>query len=239
MVQDSSASGVVALKSKGITKPSDLNGKKIYAPVADAGRQLFPIFASLNGIDNDKIQWNTVSGDLRDSMLARREADAVTANICTTVMNLRAVNVPESELSVFFYTRYGIDLCGSSIITTRAFAEKNPDAVRNIIAGCAHGLNTMVDDLNKSMASLKTFDPLLNDEIEKARMVISLESMLITDNVLKNGFSTMDVARLDHMLKQVCPTFKIETPKAADVYTAQYLPPADQRKIHPWSPPKK
>jgi len=237
MVQDSSASGVVALRSKGIEKPADLAGKRIYAPAADAGRILFPIFASLNHIDLNSIQWNTVSGELRDTMLARREADAVTSNTVTTVMNVRAVNVPESELTVFLYRRYGIDLYGSSIVTTPAFAEKNPEALRKFFLGLVHGLNVMIDDRNAAMASLKTYDPLLNDEIEKARMVMSLRDMLVTPNVLKNGFSSVDMERLDRTLKQVAPVFNIAAPAAADVYTDRYLPPAQERAIHPWTAP--
>ena len=67
----------------------------------------------------------------------------------------------------------------------------------------------MIDDRNKSVASLKTFDPLLNDDIEKDRMVLSLNTMLVTQNVLKNGYSAMDMGRLDKMLKTVTPAFNI------------------------------
>jgi NitT/TauT family transport system substrate-binding protein len=239
MVQDASASGVVGLRSKGIEKPGDLAGKHIYAPAADAGRILFPIFASLNNIDLDSIHWNTVTSDLRDSMLARREADAVTSNIVTTVMNVRAIGLAESELAVFFYGRHGIDLYGSSVVTTRAFAEKNPQAVRKFISGLVHGLNTMATDLNASMASLKSYDNLLNDEIEKERMVMSMRDMLITDNVRKHGFSAVDMDRLERTLNQVAPVFKIAAPAAADVYTDRYLPSASERVIQPWTPPAK
>lgn len=238
MVQDASASGVVGLRSKGINKPADLSGKRIYAPAADAGRILFPIFAALNNIDVASIQWNTVTSELRDTMLARREADAVTSNTVTTVMNVRAVNVPESELAVFFYGRHGIDLYGSSIVTTRAYAEKNPEIVKKFILGLVHGLNTMIVDLNAAMASLKTYDRLLNEEIEKARMVISLRDMFITPNVLKNGFSTVDMGRLERTLQQVAPVFKISAPPATDVYTDRYLPPAQDRVVKPWVAPK-
>jgi NitT/TauT family transport system substrate-binding protein len=234
-VQDASASGVVALRSKGIDKPADLAGKKIYAPAADAGRMLFPIFAALNNIDVNSIQWNTVTSELRDSMLARREADAVTSNTVTTVMNVRAVGVPASDLAVFFYGRLGVDLYGSSLVTTAVYAEKNPDVVRKFVLGLVHGLNTMVDNLNVSMASLKTYDNLLNDEVEKERMIISLRDMLITPNVLKNGFSTVDMARLERTMQQVAPVFKITAPAAADVYTDRFLPPAAERAIHPWT----
>lgn len=239
MVQDASGSGVIALRSKGISKPADLVGKRVYAPAADAGRILFPLFAAQNNIDVNSIQWNTVTSELRDAMLARREADAVTGNIVTTVMNVRAVNVPESELVTFFYGRYGIELYGSSIVTTRAFAERNPEVVRKFILGLVHGLNTMITDPNASMASLKTFDNLLNDGIEKERMVISLRHMLITPNALKNGFSSVDVERLDRTLKQVAPAFNIAAPTAADIYTDAYLPPAGDRVIRPWTDPAK
>jgi NitT/TauT family transport system substrate-binding protein len=239
MVQDASASGVVALRAKGIEKPADLAGKRIYAPAADAGRILFPIFAQINNIDLNSIQWNTVTSDLRDTMLARREADAVTSNIVTTVMNVRAVGVQEAELATFFYGRYGVDLYGSSVVTTRAFAEKNPETVRKFILGLVHGLNTMIADQNASMASLKTYDGLLNDEIEKERMVISLRDMLVTPNVLKNGFSAVDPQRLERTLKQVAPVFNITPPAASDVYTDRYLPPANERAIRAWTPPGK
>jgi NitT/TauT family transport system substrate-binding protein len=239
MVQDASASGVVALRSKGIDKPVDLAGKRIYAPAADAGRILFPIFAALNNIDLGSIQWNTVTSELRDTMLARREADAVTANIVTSVMNVRAVGVPESELAIFFYAKYGIDLYGSAIVTTRAFVDKNAEAVRKFILGLVHGLNTMVDDPGAAMASLKTYDRLLNDEIEKERMIMSMHDMLITENVLKNGFSSVDVQRLERTLGQVAPVFKISAPAATDVYTDRYLPAASERTIHPRTAPAK
>jgi NitT/TauT family transport system substrate-binding protein len=239
MVQDRSASGVVALRSKGIEKPADLAGKRIYAPAADAGRILFPIFAAQNKIDLNSIQWNTVTSELRDSMLARREADAVTANTVTTVMNVRAVGVPESELTIFFYASYGVDLYGSSIVTTQAFAEKNPEAVRKFVSALVHGLNVMTADLNVAMASLKTYDRLLNDEVEKERMIISMRDMLITPNVLKNGFSSVDTERLDRTLKQVAPVFNISPPPPSAVYTDRYLPPASERVVRPWTPPAK
>jgi NitT/TauT family transport system substrate-binding protein len=237
MVQDASAVGIVAQRARGIKKPADLAGKKFYGPAADSGRLLFPIFAKLNGIDPNSIQWNTVSPDLRDTMLARGEADAVCSNLVTTIMNLRAVNIPESKLTTFYYGRYGIALYGSSLVTTKAFAEKNPEAIANFVRGLVHGLNGMIDDLDGAMASLKRFDNLLNDDVEKARMTLSLEAMLVTPNVLQNGFSTVDMARLEKTLQQIAPAFQIDAPHASEVYTDRFLPPSSERKIHPWKPP--
>ena len=234
IVQDASAVGIVALRSKGIATPQDLIGKKLYSPAAEVGRQLFPIFALQNKIDGSQIQWNTVSPDLRDAMLARKEADAVTSNTVTTIMNLGAVGIPESELQVFHYAKYGVPLYGTSLVTTRAFAEKNPEVVRNVIRGVAHGLNVMISDPDKAMASVKKRDPLLNDEVEKRRMNRTMRDSLITENVLKNGFSSVDKARLETTLKQTSPAFNIPVPALDAVYTDKYLPPRADLKILPW-----
>ncbi len=234
IVQDNSAVGIVAWRSKGISEPKDLVGKKLYSPTSEVGRQLFPIFAQQNGIDPKTIEWNTVSPDLRDTMLARKEADAVTSNTVTTIMNLGAAKIDESELQVFHYSRYGIPLYGTSLVTTRAFAEKNPEAVKNFIRGVAHGLNVMIKDPDAAFASVKKRDPLLNDEVEKLRIQRTLRDSLITDNVLKNGFSSVDKARLETTLKLVAPAFGIPVPAVDDIFTDKYLPAREDLKVAPW-----
>jgi NitT/TauT family transport system substrate-binding protein len=234
--QDTSAAGVGAWKTSGIAKPKDLEGKKIYAPASDAGRQLFPIFAHLNNVDSKSILWNTVSSEMRDTMLYQKQADAVTGNLTTVVMDMYAFKVPESELQLFYYAKFGIALYGNSIVTTRAFAEKNPEAVRNLIRGIVHGLNIMIKNPRSALASVKSHDPLLNDEVELTRLNRTLQDSLITQHVLDHGFSNVDMARLDETLKQVAPAFSIAAPSAADVYTDRFLPPREELKVLPWRP---
>jgi NitT/TauT family transport system substrate-binding protein len=50
MVYNNTPASVMALKKSGIKTPADLNGKKLGAPVFDAGRRAFPIFQKANGI---------------------------------------------------------------------------------------------------------------------------------------------------------------------------------------------
>ena len=64
---------VLALKKSGITQPSDLNGKKLGAPVFDAGRKAWPIFAKANKISN--VTWTAMDPPLRETMLVRGDID--------------------------------------------------------------------------------------------------------------------------------------------------------------------
>ena len=50
MVYNNTPAAVLALKKSGIKTPADLNGKKMGAPVFDAGRKAWPIFAKANNI---------------------------------------------------------------------------------------------------------------------------------------------------------------------------------------------
>ena len=73
MVYNNTPAAVLALKKSGITKPGDLSGKKLGAPVFDAGRRAFPIFAKANGIQN--VAWTSMDPPLRETMLARGDIE--------------------------------------------------------------------------------------------------------------------------------------------------------------------
>ena len=230
LVHDKSALSVATMKSSNIVKPSDLNGKKIGAPTGDASRQLFPLFASVNQISS--VEWLTISPQLRETMLIRGQADAISGHITTIMMNLRAVNVPASDVRLMLYADYGVKLYGHAIVATPAYAEKNPQVVTDFIRGFMHGLNVMIKDPGAAFASVKKRDGLLNEEVEKARIQMSLEAMFLSDNVLKNGVSFVDKARLARTLEQVGAAFQLSTnPTVEQIYTEKYLPPRSELQI--------
>ena len=133
---------------------------------------------------------------------------------------------------VMAYANYGVGLYGLALITRPEFAEQNPDAVRDFIRGTVHGLNRMIKDPAGAVAAVKTRDPLINDKTEQERIKMTLDYAIITPNVLDNGYSSVDMARLDGTLAQVAPAFNMKTtPAAAQVYTDKYLPPRDELKV--------
>jgi len=87
----------VALKSKNITRPSDLEGKKVGAPTFDGARQMFPPFAKSAGINQAKVNWITVDGNLRETMLVRGEVDAITGFITSVIPSIERLGVKSSR----------------------------------------------------------------------------------------------------------------------------------------------
>lgn len=230
LVHDKSALSIATMKSSGIAKPADLNGKKIGAPTGDASRQVFPLFASVNHINS--VEWLTIAPQLRETMLIRGQADAISGHITTIMMNLRALNVPASDVRLMPYADYGVNLYGHAIVTTPAYAEQNPKVITDFIRGFMHGLNVMIKDPNAAIVSTKKRDGLINEEIEKARIQMSLEAMFLSDNVWKNGVSFVDKARLARTLEQVSEAFQLSTkPTVEEIYTEKYLPPRSELRL--------
>jgi NitT/TauT family transport system substrate-binding protein len=233
-VHDKSALAVETKMNGGIKVPKDLEGKTMAAPLGDASRQLFPLFADVNGIDQSTIKWSNVSPELREPMLVRGDAQAIAGHITTVMMNMAGIGVPAADIRVMPYVDYGVGLYGHVLVVRPDYAEKNPEVIRNFARATVHGLSVMMKTPDAAIVSIKKRDPLINEAIELGRVKMSLEYMFITPNVLQNGMSNVDTARLDKSLQQVAKAFNLKAvPTAAQVYVDKYLPPRGELKLEP------
>ncbi|MGD1888932.1 MAG: ABC transporter substrate-binding protein [Cohaesibacteraceae bacterium] len=215
-----------------IVEPSDFEGTTLAAPDFDAGRQLFPIFASANDIDQSTIEWISVSPELREPMLVQGEADGVTGFITSSTMNLERLGMSEDEQRVFRYKDYGVELYSTSILTSRAFAEANPEAVTTVVGCMIEGMKMAVEDPDAAIAGLAEFEPLTDVPIERRRWQISIDEMILTDNVVANGISAVDPERFNLGIMEVENAYGIPNALAMeDIYTDAYLPPAEDRMM--------
>jgi NitT/TauT family transport system substrate-binding protein len=229
MVDDKSALAIEMKASSPIKTPQDLTGKTLASPVGDATRQLFPLFAAANKLDEKSIKWINVSPELREPLLVRGEADAITGHLTTVMLNLQNIGAKPSDIRTMAYIDFGVNLLGHAVVVKPEFAARNAEAIRNFIRGSVHGFNAMIKDPAAAVASIKKRDPLVSAEVEKDRIKMSLDYMFITPNVLKNGVSNVDMARLDRTLKQAAKAFDIKSPPPApEVYTDRYLPPRSE-----------
>jgi NitT/TauT family transport system substrate-binding protein len=97
---------------------ADLVGRKMGAPVFDAGRRAFPIFARANGIDVAKVNWTAMDPPLRETMLAKGDVDAISGFYCTSLLNLNARGVMDEDIVVLPHPKYGVKLYGNAIFST-------------------------------------------------------------------------------------------------------------------------
>lgn len=215
-----------------IQTPADFAGKTLAAPDFDAGRQLFPIFAKANGIDMGSIEWISVKPELREPMLVQGQADGITGFITSSVPSLGKLGKAEEDLRVFRYKDYGVELYSTSILTTRAFAEANPEAVRTVVGCMIEGVKMADADPEAAIQALKAHEPLTDEAVELNRWRITIEEMLRTDDVVAGGLSAVDMDRLQRGIVEVENAYDIPNSlMASDLYVADFLPAADARML--------
>jgi NitT/TauT family transport system substrate-binding protein len=232
MVYNNTPAAVLTLKKNNITKPTDLAGKKIGAPVFDAGRRGFPIFANANSIG--AVQWVSMDPPLRETMLARGEVDAITGFSFTSLLNLEARGVKTEDIVVMPYPQYGVKLYGNVIIASPKLIKENPQAIKAFLSAFAKGAKEVMADPDAAIDYVKARDGIINVDLERRRLRMAIDAVVASPDARAEGFGVVVPARLTQMAGQVSEAFGTKPPvKAADVWTDAFLPAKAELNILP------
>lgn len=232
MVYNNTPAAVMALKKSGIKSPADLAGKKLGAPVFDAGRRGFPIFQKANNISN--VTWVSMDPPLRETMLARGDIDAITGFSFTSLLNLEARGVKLADVVTLPYSEHGVKLYGNVIIASPKLVRENPTAVRNFLAAFAKGAKEVMANPDASIQYVKARDGIINEDLEKRRLRMAIDAVIASPDARAEGFGQVNPGRLSLMASQVSDAFATKTRvKADEVWNGNLLPTKADLNILP------
>ena len=226
------AFSVVTFADRGITTPKDLEGKKIASNEGLAARRIFPLFAKGAGVDMSKIEWVNVAPPMLDTIVIQKTADAGIGFWTTQSMNMSAAKISPSQLKVFLYTDYGVDLYGNGFLTTKKYAKENPDVVKRFNRAVLRSIKAMVPDPSIAMAALKRREPATDEAIELERLKVSLNGFIFTEETKTIGIGAVDPARLNRAIDQLTSVMGLPSrPNAEDVFDSSFLPDQKDRLV--------
>ncbi len=232
MVYNNTPAAVLALKKSGITKPADLNGKKLGAPVFDAGRRAFPIFSKANAVSG--INWVTMDPPLRETMLVRGEVDAITGFSFTSLLNLEARGAKADEVVILPYADFGVKLYGNVIIASPKILKENPAAVKAFLQAFTKGARDVMAKPDDAIQYVKARDGIINAELETRRLKLAIDSVVASPSAREEGFGKVVPGRLALMASQVSDAFNTKTRvDPAAVWNATFLPSNAELAILP------
>lgn len=232
MVYNNTPASVMALKKSGIKTAADLAGKKLGAPVFDAGRRAFPIFAKANGIEN--VTWTAMDPPLRETMLVRGDVDAITGFTFTSLLNIEARGVPAADVTVLAYPDNGVKLYGNAIIASPKLIKENPEAIKAFLAAFAKGAKDVVADPAQAIEAVKARDGIINTKLETRRLQLAIDTVINSPSAREEGFGQVKAPRLALMASQVSDAFNTKSRvKAAEVWNGSFLPSAAVLDILP------
>jgi NitT/TauT family transport system substrate-binding protein len=209
MVYNNTPAAVLALKKSGIAKPADLNGKKLGAPVFDAGRKAFPIFQKANNVSN--VAWTSMDPPLRETMLVRGDIDAITGFGFTSLLNLEARGVKAEDVVMMPYADFGVKLYGNAIIASPKLIKENPAAIKAFLSAFAKGAKEVMANPVAGIESVKARDGIINVALETRRLQLAIDSVVASPDARKEGFGQINPGRLALMASQVSDAYATKT----------------------------
>ncbi|NBX91202.1 MAG: taurine ABC transporter permease [Betaproteobacteria bacterium] len=232
MVYNNTPASVMALKKSGIKTPADLAGKKLGAPVFDAGRRAFPIFQKANNIGN--VAWTAMDPPLRETMLVRGDVDAITGFTFTSLLNIEARGVKAEDVVVMQYPDFGVKLYGNAIIATPKILRENPEAVKAFLRAFTKGAKDVIASPAKGIESVKARDGIINTELEVRRLKLAIDTVINSPDARKEGFGQIQGPRMALMASQVSDAFNTKSRVNPDaIWNGSYLPSAKELDILP------
>jgi NitT/TauT family transport system substrate-binding protein len=237
MVYNKPPYAVIARRSRDITNPKDLEGKRIGAPPGEMASALWPVFAKLNEIDTSKVKIENLAAAVREPMLAAGQVDAVTGTSFSAFLDLKERGVPLTDLVVLQMADYGLPLYGDAIIVNTAFAAEHPEAVKGFLRAYLKGLRETIRGPTRAVESVLKRNDSANKEVELERLRMAIEDNIVTPEVQANGLGGVDDERLARGIDLLTQSFKLKTRiEPSDLFDASFLPSPAERRIGPARP---
>jgi len=231
IMHDTNQMSMTVRADSDIKTPKDIEGKTLAAPDFDVGRQLFPAFAKMAGIDTSKVSWLSVAPELREPMLVQKRADGVTGQTSSTALSLKRLGMDLPQQRTFFYRDSGLDLYSGCYVTTRKFAQANPGPLKAAVSALLRSYVETYRDPQPALAALKEVEPLTDLKVEAERLAFE-KSVLPMKRMKTEGVSAVDQDRLRLCITTIEEAYGVPKHLTNDrVFTDAYLPPASERMV--------
>jgi NitT/TauT family transport system substrate-binding protein len=228
---DETPLAIITRKDAGIRKPADLDGKKIAGGPGIAVHDTISILLKAAHAENVKIDWAAVQPQLFGPMLKRGDVQGTGGFTNSNIPAALEMGMKLDDLFVLRYADFGADMYGLALVTTKKFADGNPETVRGVVKALNQGTKDTIAEPDKALAVLQARDPMMKMDIEKVRLDIAL-GLTKTAHVVDSGLSSVTPEKLKKTIDSVVDAYQLSTsPDPATVYTDKFLPPPSERML--------
>ncbi len=224
---------VVSLARANITRPQDLAGRRVGAPQNDTGFRLFPAFATLAGIDPARVNFQSVTPQLRETLLVRGDVEAVTGFDSTVWFGLKGLGVRREDVRFMYYGDHGVDVLSNSILVSTEMAERRPQVVAGLVRAITRGWIEAIRDPRAAVQHIARREALLDPALETERLQWVIDNQIRTPEALANGIGHVEPERLNRAIGIVAQGFSLpRVPAASEILDTRFLPAAALRRIN-------
>ena len=129
--------GVIAFPDTPLKGPKDLEGKRLAISVGETFGDMIRPFTRINNVDLGKIQLIQMDASARTTQFLARKVDVMSVYLSNELPQIeKRAGV---KFNVIKVTDFGLNVLGSSMYVSNAFAEQRPDTVKKLLRATAQG----------------------------------------------------------------------------------------------------
>jgi NitT/TauT family transport system substrate-binding protein len=182
------------IKAPGITKPKDIEGKKIAFTPGDSPRRMFPAFAKASGIDEAKVGWLSVDPNSKNAVLLNHQAEGMVTYLFTLPVLQKAAQGGD-QVGAFVYGDFGADFYSNGIGAMEDYIKEKPKVTRDFVQATMKGVKFTLDKPKEAVAMLKKHQPQLDTDV-------ALQEVEILRNLtMANTAKTLGAMAKDKMIE--------------------------------------
>ncbi|MEO3927469.1 ABC transporter substrate-binding protein [Micromonosporaceae bacterium B7E4] len=160
-VHQSTLVAIFAPPGSGVTKPKDLEGKRVGVAQGSITKTLLPAYGKLAGFDAGKLQFVETTPQTLVGLLVGKKVDVLSTFVIT---RNTVETVTKQTMTVMPLTDYLRDLLGTGLTTTAKYAQENPDIVKRFKDAAMKGLKYTVENPEEAAKIMKANNPNVNEQ---------------------------------------------------------------------------
>ena len=205
---------IYVLKSSGIVKPKDLEGKKLADTAFSAVPKLFGAYAKIAGIDASKVTWLVATSDALPGMLSLGRADGIGQYTVGEPLLKKAAG--GQDLVELAYADAGLDFYGAGLVIDRKTLDAKPDMVKRFTRATLKGLADAIANPQDAAAAMHKAHREVDTDI------IVAETKKVGDLTVVDGkpAGTVDPARLQKTIDFVTGAYPLKSPVTVETLYA-------------------
>jgi NitT/TauT family transport system substrate-binding protein len=171
---------IISLKKTGITKPKDLEGKRVGVKFGATSHYMYNAITERYGVDRKKIEEVSIGKDVVQLLVSGR-VDAVMGYISDEAVHAERLGGP---LNLQLVHDLGLPLYGNLYLTSEQYAKENGKTVEKFLRAAFRGWDFMLKDQEKALDLFIKANPILEGrrDVLKAQLAKSLELLVSKDS---------------------------------------------------------
>jgi len=214
---------VIGFSEPPLTKPKDLEGRKLAANAGDAVRTGFMAIAKPNGVDISKIDFVTVETSNKRPLLFAGKLDAC----CDYAVNLPVYKAGAAkigkEVSQVLFSDFGLDIYSNGFVTRDDLIKSDPQLVKDFNDAMVESMIYAIDNRDEAVQIFQKFNPQSDAVLVRAGLDVAINHLLVPE-VMAHGVGPLDPGKMEKTIGAMKQYFDLAGEvKAVDMFSNDFV----------------